>query len=287
MKTSTTSRGFTLIELLVVIAIIAILAAMLLPALNRAKSASDSAGCKNNLHQLTLAISMYVQQTGSYPSDSAFTGGYGVPGGVLAPFLGASWPQDNYTNSSVYLGPRASVYACPGYNRLQGAFRGSPGLAWMARGSYGYNVSGTWRNDVGIGEAGRYVLGLGGLGRGFNFPAVRESAVICPSDMIAMTDAPLVLNDPYVAPGIPSGSVDLFVVGRNPEYGAIMRGLPAGDLIVTATRRRHDGLWNVGFCDAHVENLRPANLFYLSNSVVARRWNNDHQPHNELWIPPQ
>jgi hypothetical protein len=157
----------------------------------------------------------------------------------------------------------------------------------MARGSYGYNVSGAWRNDVGIGADGRYVLGLGGLGRGSNFPAVRESAVICPSDMIALTDAPLELDDPYVAPGVPSGSVDLFVALRNPEYGATMRGLPAGNPIVSAIRRRHDGLWNAGFCDAHVEMLRPAALFNLSNSVVARRWNNDHQPHNDLWIPPQ
>ncbi len=94
--------AFTLIELLVVIAIIAILAALLLPGLAKAKEVSRKAGCLSNLHQMGLGLLMYADESGGV-----------IPRGndplwwrVLAPQFGA--------RSGAEYG-RAKVVICPSY----------------------------------------------------------------------------------------------------------------------------------------------------------------------------
>ena len=108
MKTSKphfARRGFTLIELLVVIAIIAILAAMLLPALASAKQRAWSIVCNSNLHQISLGMTMFADDNnGLYPES-----GGTIPwntGNSAAPTN--SWMQQIYAYTQ-----STNVYRCP------------------------------------------------------------------------------------------------------------------------------------------------------------------------------
>jgi prepilin-type N-terminal cleavage/methylation domain-containing protein/prepilin-type processing-associated H-X9-DG protein len=103
--------GFTLIELLVVLAVIAIVAALLLPAMSRTKAAARSTACKNNLRQTGFALGLYLIDFENYPS----------------------WLSDPYRILAPYCGGSTNVLKCPA----------AQGFEEMGTWTYGYNAWGT------------------------------------------------------------------------------------------------------------------------------------------------
>jgi prepilin-type processing-associated H-X9-DG protein/prepilin-type N-terminal cleavage/methylation domain-containing protein len=99
--------GFTLIELLVVIAIIALLAAMLLPALSKAKEAGRRAACMSDLRQLAVAIAIYTQ-VNEDTLPNMYDGG-GVGGGGNSGLNG--WMYfSNFGGPATFMPERGSLY---------------------------------------------------------------------------------------------------------------------------------------------------------------------------------
>jgi prepilin-type processing-associated H-X9-DG protein len=219
-------------------------------------------------------MSLYVQQEGCYPGSSYLQT-------VFQPYISAPLLEPNYNYNGIgYRSPPQSVYVCPAYNRLHGEV--GPDLT-----SYGYNNYGTgsWQTTppsatwLGLTAPAMVVGPTNDMGI-----LVKEGWVVMPSDMIAIGDAPLT-EDKTV------GAVTASWFLGQPFfyaswYNQTMRGSPTSDLGVQGMSKRHGGKWNIAFCDGHIENLRASQIFDVSNSAVAQRWNRDHQAHNETWVAP-
>ena len=152
-------KSFTLIELLVVIAIIAILAAMLLPALQQARARGHQTHCANNLMSVGKAGLMYNDESGGfYPmlynaktkgKSSRFVLHGGKDNGMLTPYLGI---DENAPIGGWYKSKKISFtkskFACPAVNG-EDRFRVDPDEAYTR---YGYSVNANVAAVPGSGE---------------------------------------------------------------------------------------------------------------------------------------
>jgi prepilin-type processing-associated H-X9-DG protein len=240
-----------LTELLVVIAIIAILAALLLPALSSAMRRARQIHCVNNVRQLEVGLHEFVSDNHIYPllgNDGHDENGdriYWI--NTLGHQLDPNYKSDfRLWNKGIWL--------CPGV-----LSKDIPGNGFI---SYGYNAFGLGTNVN--------ALGLGGRFAAEHKPTVNESDIVNPSEMMAIGD------------GFDGNSSQIFAgEGLLWRHGFYKMGV----VETSMADPRHQGKANVVFCDGHVESPKLQYLFEDTSDAALSRWNRDHLPHREKLSP--
>jgi prepilin-type N-terminal cleavage/methylation domain-containing protein/prepilin-type processing-associated H-X9-DG protein len=245
-KARNRSPGFTLIELLVVIAIIAILAGMLLPALSRAKAKGQQTYCLNNLRQIGLGMTMYLQEHSKFPGHFLVGAGEIVYPPRLLPYLSSNLTVWNCPNEK-----QRFYYTNNPANNLPKRITPSTGFC------YGYNDWG------GVPEFTMPYQGLGAdIVPGGTSPWQREpseSHVKAPSDMIALADSNSNATwDTAIDPDDPG-----------PEWPS----------------NRHGGGANFMFVDGHAEYIKQS-VAVERSARSRKRWNADNLPYLERTTLP-
>lgn len=169
MNTQRKQEYFTLIELLVVIAIIAILAAMLLPALNRARDRARTSTCMNNLKQAGAAAMLYAGDHNDYLVPSRYEiNGSGLCGGwafLIGPYCGVTPNSEELSDPAL----RRGIFQCPSFH-----YDGPALSAYRGGFGYGHNR----RMGQGFGAA-----------ENTSMPMTKTGKVIMPSAKILMGDS--------------------------------------------------------------------------------------------------
>jgi prepilin-type processing-associated H-X9-DG protein len=243
------NRAFTIIELLVVISLIMLLIAMLLPAFGQARDHGRSTLCKSNVHQFGVATSAYVSDNGQYPGHHYASNGMVVwPSRVRQYVKGGNQPFYCPTADPIFqwrVQYGSGLPAQDGYETDEVRLTPSSGF------SYGYN-------DWGVKEFHIPHLGLGGHVDSIVHGRVLDTDVLVPHDMILIGD--------NTADWIWDTAID-------PKDQNASTELPG---------KRHFGGGNFVFCDGHVEWQTQADMTDATQPDLRRRWNADHDPHNEL-----